>query len=433
MLSGFRRSVMLASIFGCLFLFSPASQAAGEGELGRVVYAHAANLRGMPSSGLETILSGDVLTTSEQGSALVELKSGAKLKTEKGSSVRFLSEGETVQAELLSGTVVSDSAGKPTMIVTTPKYQFAPAQEEECRYVVQLSKEQEIVGAMKGNILVKARDANGSYILHQGNYAAISASAVGVPGQAAEASAQADAQRVGTVSDVIPDGVVQRKGQGPATALKTNDGIYREDVVRTLQNGRLRIALADGSSMSFGSRSDMELIGYDPRLQQTQIRLTAGEMRARVAKLTQEYSSFKVQTATAAISVAGGDFIVEAQADKTGVYCIDGMVSVQNIEPDVAQQVVLRPGEYTSVAAGQPPSAPMNTPNPVLQSQISQTTVGPTVGGLGAQAKTTPAGWHIGSLSEGASVGLIVGIGAGAAVAAAIPAMSHHSASPSAP
>ena len=432
MLSQFRTHVILASIFGCLFLFSPVSQAAGEAELGRVLYAHAANLRGMPAPGSETILSGDVLTTSEEGSALVELKSGAKLKTEKGSSVRFLSEGETVQAELLSGAVVSESAGKPTVVVTTPKYQFAPAQEEECRYVVQLSKEAIVAGAIKGNILVKARNANGSYVLHQGNYAAISASAAEVPGQATQAVGQAD-ERVGTVSDVIPDGVVQRKGQGAETALKVNDGIYREDVVRTLQNGRLRIALADGSSLSFGTGSNMELIGYDPRLQQTQIKLTAGEMRARVVKLIREYSSFKVQTPTAAINVAGADFIVEAQPDKTGVYCIEGMVSVQNIAPDIAERVTLRPGEYTSVAPGLPPSAPMNTPNPVLQSQINQTTVGTTTGGPGGQAKTTPAGWHIGSLSEAASIGLVAGIGAGAAVAVAIPAMSHHAASPSAP
>jgi hypothetical protein len=389
----------------------------------------------MPAPGSETILSGDVLTTSEDGSALVELKSGAKLKIAESSSVRFLGDGETVQAELLSGAVVSESAGIPAMVVTTPKYQFAPAQEGECRYVVQLSKEQATVaGAVKGNILVKARNASGSYVLYQGNYAAISPWAAGVPGQATEAVGQAGAQRAGTVSDVIPDDVVQRKGQGAETALKVNDGIFREDVVRTLQNGRLRIVLWDGSSLSLGTRSTLEFIGYDPRLQQTQIKLTAGEMRARVVKLIREYSSFKVETLTAAIGVVGTDFIVEAQVDKTGVYCIEGIVSVQNIESDIAERVILHPGEYTSVAAGLPPSAPMNTPNTVLQSQINQTTVGPTAGGVGAQATTTSAGWHIGSLSEAASIGLVVGgIGAGAAVAVAIPAMSHGSASPSAP
>jgi ferric-dicitrate binding protein FerR (iron transport regulator) len=388
----------------------------------------------MPVPGSETILSGDVLATAEDGSALVELRSGAKLKIEKGSSIRFLGDGETVQAELLSGAVVSESAGEPTTVVTTPKYQFAPAQEGECRYEVQLSKEQAIVaGALRGNILVKARNGDGSYVLHQGNYAAISASAAGVPGQATEAVGQAEAQRVGTVSDVILGGVVQHKGQGAGTALKVNDGIYREDVIHTLQNGRLRIALLDGSSLSFGTRSTMEFIGYDPRLQQTQIELTAGEMRARVVKLTQEYSSFKVQTPTAAIDVVGADFIVEAQTDKTGVFCIEGMVSVRNIEPDVAEQVILHPGEYTSVAPGLPPSAPMNTPNSVLQSQINQTTVGPMAGGLGGQAKTTTAGWHIGSLSEAASVGLVVGIAAGAGVAIALPEITRGKASPSAP
>jgi len=267
-------------------------------------------------------------------------------------------------------------------------------------------------------------------VLHQGNYAAISASAAEVPGQATEAVGQANPLGVGMVTAIIPDGVVQRKRQGEETVLKVNDSIYPEDVIRTLQNGRLRIALADGSSLSFGARSTMELIGYDPRLQQTQIEFTAGEMRAQVANLIQQYARFKVRTPTAEIDIVGADFIVEAQADKTAVYCIDGMVSVRNILPDIAEVFILHPGEYTSVASGSPPSAPVITPNSVLQSQISQTTVGPTAA---EKRRAAPAGWHIGSLSEAESVGLVVGLAAGTAAAIAVPLITAGPPSASAP
>jgi len=109
------------------------------------------------------------------------------------------------------------------------------------------------------------------------------------------------------------------------------------------------------------------------------------------------------------------------------------MVAVQNIDPAISGQVTLHEGEYTYVARGLPPSAPMQTPHPVLQRQINLTTVGLTVGGQGGRAATPPAGWHVGSLSEAASISLAVSIAAGAAAAIAVPVITSGPASPSAP
>jgi hypothetical protein len=389
----------------------------------------------------ETILNGDVLTTLEDGGALVELKSGTRMQITKNSSVRFLGDGGAVQAELLSGAVISESVGKTTSVVTTPKYQFAPAQAGECRYVVQISAEQStIASALEGNLLIQARNATGSYVLPQGSYAAISASAVGVPGQAPQAAEQPGARRAGTASYVIPDDVVQRSGQGAETALKVNDGIYWGDVVRTQQNGRLQIGLLDGSSLSIGPRSTINLFRHDPSLQQTEIQLSAGELRARAVKLIQEYASFRVETPTAAVGVVGTDLIVEAQADKTGVYCIEGSVSVENIDPDIAGKAILHPGEFTTVGPGRPPSAPMATPNDLLQNEISQTTAGPAPVAPGgpagpggtATATAAKAGWHIGSLSEGASIGVLAGA-AGGVLGIALAAAGGHGTSTSPP
>jgi hypothetical protein len=324
---------------------------------------------------------------------------------------------------LVSGVVVAESAGKPAMVVTTPRYQFAPAQEGKSRYLVQLSKEQATVAAaMNGRVIVKSGKTNASYVLSEGNYAAISASAVGVPGQSAAAGSPPGTQHAGTIVNVIPVDVVQRQGQGAETTLNLNDGIDTGDIVTTRQNGRLRIVLSDGSFLNIGTGSTLKIVRYEPPPHQIQIELTSGHLRVYRAKLGQPGSSWTMQTPTALTGVVGTDFIVEAQANATTVLCMEGVTSVQNIDPAVTGRVILYAGQFTTVARGAAPSHPQRATTPMLQSQIDQTTVGaPEPGGPEAAVPAAPGGWHIGPLSQAESAGLIVGVAAGAAAAIAIP------------
>ena len=62
-------------------LFSSAAQPAGELPLGRILYANATNLRGVAVPTTETILSGDVLSTADNGSAIVELSRERRCKS----------------------------------------------------------------------------------------------------------------------------------------------------------------------------------------------------------------------------------------------------------------------------------------------------------------------------------------------------------------
>jgi len=195
-----RTWIVLASVLGCLLLVSSEALSAGEQQLGRILYSNATSLRGVAIPESETILSGDVLATSDNGSALVELKSGVKLQITENSSVRFLGDGDKVQAELLAGAVVSVSAGKPTLVVTTSMFQFAPSQEGNCRFEVALSKQQEAVAsAMKGNLLVRTPDSLGNYILPEGKYAAFPASSDGFPSQEKAGGGATSAGQAGTV------------------------------------------------------------------------------------------------------------------------------------------------------------------------------------------------------------------------------------------
>jgi len=417
--------MVLACVLGCLLLFSPEAQPTGEQQVGRILDSHATSLRGVAVPKSETILSGDVLATSDDGSALVELKSGAKLKITKSSSVRFLGDGDKVQAELLAGAVVSESAGKPTLAVTTSKYRFAPSQEGNCRYAVALSKQQEtLAAAMKGDLLVRANNSGSGYLLREGKYAVIPASSVGVPSQEKAGGEPTSAGQVGTVTNLIPEEVLQRRGRGEEIPLKVNDGVNQEDVIRTFKKGRVRITLLDGSFLNVAPRSVLRIIKQDAQTQQTQLELTLGLLRAEGVRLAEPGASFKVQTPTATISMVGTVLFVHALPNLTQVYCVQGVCSVQNSNPAIAKQVTLHTGEFTNVSRGLPPSAPVETSAAKLQSEVNQTNVGPPTtavsgpGGWGGGATTEP--WHIGSLSPTSSLLLVIGVGAGAA-AAAIP------------
>jgi len=408
MLTESRIRMALASTLACLLLFSPRAQPSGGQPLGRILYAHATSVRGVAVPKSETILSGDVVATSDDGSALVELNSGARLKITENSSVRFLGNGRKVQAQLLAGAVVSESAGEPTLVVTALKFQFEPSQEESSRYAVALSKEQEtVVGAMKGDLLVRTPDSTGSYILTEGEYAAIPASSADVPMEEKAGGEPASAGQVGTVRSAFPEEVIQREGQGAEIPLKVKDAVYREDVIRALKFGQVRIVLLDGSFLNVCADSVMRVTKHDPQKQQTQVELRQGLMRAEVVKLTKLGASFQVQTQTAIIGVVGSVLFVHASSDHTQVCSIEGVSWVHNINPAIVGQVTLQPGQCTTVPPGLPPTPPAQTPVPELPCHIYEA-----------------APCYIGSLSKASSRLLLIAIGAAAAAAVALPVLT---------
>ena len=401
-----RIRMALASTLACLLLFSPRAQPAGEQPLGRILYAHATSLRGVGVPNSETILSGDVVATADDGSALIELKSGARLKITENSSVRFLGDGDKVQAELLAGAVVSESASKDTLVVSTSTFQFAPSHDGPSRYAVALSKEQEtVVGAMQGDLLIRTPELVESYLLPEGKYAAIPASSVDVPLQVKGGGGPTSAGRVGIVSGADAGGVIQRQGRGAEIPLKVTESVYPADVIRTLKLGRVRIALLGGSFLNVGAGSVITIAKHDAQAQRTQIELAEGSMRAEVAKLTKLGASFQVQTQTATAGVVGSVIFVHALPDLTQVCSLQGVCWVRNINPAVGGQVTLQPGQCTTVPLGLPPTPP-------TQMSLAQLT-----------SDVFPAGrvWQIGPLDKASSLLLLLALLAAGTAAIAVP------------
>ena len=91
-----------------------------------------------------------------------------------------------------------------------------------------LTKQRDAVaGAMRGSLLVTTRDSLASYILPEGEYAAIPASSMGVPPQERPATEPAAPEPAAIIREIIPEEVVQRRGESGALPLQLRDNINR--------------------------------------------------------------------------------------------------------------------------------------------------------------------------------------------------------------
>src|SRR4051812_14888612 len=218
------------------------------------------------------------------------------------------------------------------------------------------------------------------------------------------ASANALAQSAGKVDKLLPAGFIAR---GPATsAAKQADPVQWNDILRTNDEGRMRIALDDGSMLSLGAHSELRVVKHDVQSNQTVIEMLYGKARANVVPIRKNGGSFQVRTPTAVIGVLGTTLDVETvgtsttitgevveqlpttrrniadlaqltpgsmprknepdnptiadylPVDGTLVRSLDHIVGVRSIDPEIIKTVILMPGQYTFVGRGMPPTDP---------------------------------------------------------------------------
>jgi hypothetical protein len=136
--------------------------------------------------------------------------------------------------------------------------------------------------------------------------------------------------------------------------LKVKDELQWNDFLKTLQTGRLRAQLLDGSLLSMGSSSQMRVSQHDAASQQTELELSYGRLRNRVVKLTKPGAKYEVKTPHAVIGVIGTDFYVYVDELRTVVIVYSGRVRVKQrtkSEQDPNVLVAVDPGR--EVGAGQ--------------------------------------------------------------------------------
>ena len=166
---------------------------------------------------------------------------------------------------------------------------------------------------------------------------------------------------VGTVDALTGDCTVVRFGESAASALALGAALHEGDRIRTAEGARLRLAFADGSMVQLGEQTDLVLDWFlhapEAGTQNVLLRVSSGIFRAIVA-LVLPQAAFEVQTPTAVASVRGTDWITEATPEATATVTLEGQVALRNIEPGIPGEVVLGPGEGTTVNAGAAPTEP---------------------------------------------------------------------------
>jgi ferric-dicitrate binding protein FerR (iron transport regulator) len=314
------------------------------------------------------IYAGDVIRTGKASGAILNLHSRTAATLAENSEVALPAESPWGGLTLRRGSVLVRSEAGQTAHVTVSGTSVLIGGEDSfpalCR--IALVGGQGVVSAERGRVEVRARGAQ--FIVPPGKSARLQAG-----------SPQAAGQPAGKVSNLIPDAARQQQGQGPEVTLRLQDGVNWEDVVRTLKNGRVRIALLDGSFLNVGARSQMRITKHDPQSQQTEVELRLGHLRGEVVKLTKAGSSFQVKTQTAVIGVVGTVFTINALPHSTQVSCLDGHVTVTNINPAVHGRTELNAGQSTNVPATGPPSPPTGLSTADAVQQVAQTSAGGSV------------------------------------------------------
>jgi hypothetical protein len=174
------------------------------------------------------------------------------------------------------------------------------------------------------------------------------------------ASAQV-ADAIGSVTAAVGQASVIRFTQTTSTSITEGAKVFEGDRLRTAAGAKLQLKFVDGTTLRLGENTELALDWFlhapDQGTRNVLLRVPAGIIRT-IVDLVLPHSTFEVQTNTAVASVRGTDWIAEATPDATAIVALDGQVGVRNEEAAIGGQVVLGPGDGTTVRTGQPPSAP---------------------------------------------------------------------------
>ncbi len=166
----------------------------------------------------------------------------------------------------------------------------------------------------------------------------------------------AEAQKAGAVDAVRPQASIQRS-TAEFPAAKGSE-VSWNDLLRTGEQGRVRVLLLDQSLISLGPKSEVRVLRQAPASDQSKLELAYGKIRMRLAKQPAD-TRFELRTPTAVAGVIGTDFGADASVPGTTHFiCLEGEVRISSSDPKISGNVICKGGYMTDVKAGQPPAEP---------------------------------------------------------------------------
>lgn len=164
------------------------------------------------------------------------------------------------------------------------------------------------------------------------------------------------AQQQEAVAEVVRQvGVVTALRATAARPLRLGAPLYRGDRVITTENAKVEIEFRDGSTLSVGSQTGVEIVNYSPEDRRYgRLELLLGIIRTSLSELWG--GGFEVQTRAAVASVRSTEWVTEAQEDRSSVFVVSGEVEVAGTADGA--RVLLGEGQGTDVEVGGTPSTP---------------------------------------------------------------------------
>jgi len=174
---------------------------------------------------------------------------------------------------------------------------------------------------------------------------------------------------VGKVQQVQGDVVIMHakvlKGYKAVRGVR----LYKGDSIMTLEDGRVRFKLNDGSILSLASETKMKITKsvYQKKKKRRSsfFQMALGKARLLVVKaLGFKRSEFKVKTPTAVCGVRGSDFILEVTDTETIATALaETELEFQSLAFLEEPPMILRDYETSSVRLGQRASTPTRLPD----------------------------------------------------------------------
>lgn len=185
------------------------------------------------------------------------------------------------------------------------------------------------------------------------------------------ASAPASAQEQEAVGQVVrQQGLVTALRATMARPIHLGASVFRGDRIITAPEAKVEIAFGDGSTLSVGSSTTVEIEDYSPGARQRGgLLLLIGIIRTSLSNLWSD--GFEVRTRAAVAAVRSTDWITEAREDRSSVFVVSGEVEVTGAAGDAS--VLLSEGEGTDVEVGEAPSPPAQWGDARVQDVLART------------------------------------------------------------
>ena len=182
---------------------------------------------------------------------------------------------------------------------------------------------------------------------------------------------------VGIVQQVLGDVVIMHKDVLKGYRAKRGIRLYKGDTVMTLEYGKVRFKLNDGSILSLASETKLKLTQsvYDKKKKRRSsfFQMALGKARFFVVKvLSFKRSEFKVKTPTAVCGVRGSDFILEVTDLETiATALIDTELEFRGHAFLEELPVILKDFESSTARKGELPSTPVKLPQDKIEEKKS--------------------------------------------------------------